>query len=149
MPMEWKTTWMRFLMLGIFSLFLIGFSCKKIEPDMDGEYVYINSTNHTISFLTPHVNSFKLLGLQTHLIKLYEIARKKTRPETYGTPFNNTDSEVIQFDGNKCLTMTSSNSSENSLLNISNYSVEKIDNRTYKFTYTFTEADYNRATTCP
>lgn len=75
------------------------------------------------------------------------VARKKARPETYGTPFNNSSSLVIQFDGNKCLTMT--NSSVNSLLNISNYSAEKIDAFNYKFTYTFTEADYNRATICP
>ena len=146
MPMERKTTWMRFLMLGVFSLFF-GLSCKKIEPDMSAEYIYINSTNHAISFFTPHVYSFKLLGLKTHLIKETQPTGKKTGAEKFETPFNNSSSLVIQFDGNKCLTMT--NSSENSLLNISNYSVEKIDNRTYKFTYTFTEADYNRATTCP
>ncbi len=111
---------------------------------MDGEYVYINSTNHIISFLTPHFNSFNLLGLKTHLIKEYQVAGKKG---TLRTPFNNSNSLVIQFDGNKCLTMT--NLSENSLLNINHYSVEKIDDWTYKFTYTFTEADYNRATICP
>ncbi len=146
--MKQKTIWIHYLLIGvIFNLLFAGFSCKKIEPDMDGEYVYINSTNHIISFLTPHVDSFKLLGLKTHLIKLHGVARKKARPETYGTPFNNSSSLVIQFDGNKCLTMT--NLSENSLLNINHYSVEKIDDWTYKFTYTFTEADYNRAITCP
>ena len=116
---------------------------------MGAEYIYINSTNHAISFFTPHVYSFKLLGLKTHLIKLNEVGRKKNGPETYITPFNNTDSEIIQFDGNRCLIMTTSNSSQNSLLNISSYTAEKVDKYNYKFTYTFTEADYNRATTCP
>ena len=139
--------WMRFLMLGVFSLFFAGFSCKKIERKQDGEFLYINSTNHAIDFLTPHFNSFNLLELKTHLIKEYQVAGKKIAEETFRTPFTNINSLVIKFDGNRCLTMT--NLSENSLLNIKHYSVEKIDDRTYKFTYKFTEADFNRATTCP
>ncbi|MBP8067241.1 MAG: hypothetical protein KAY27_01645 [Pedobacter sp.] len=139
--------WMRFLVLGVFSLFFFGFSCRKIERVQIGEFIYINSTNHTINFFTPHFNSFNLLGLKTHVIKESQVAGKKIGLETFRTPFTNSNSLVITFDGNKCLTMT--NLSENSLLNISHYSAEKIDAGTYKFTYTFTEADYNRATTCP
>lgn len=144
-----NTIWMRFLVLGVFSLLLVGFSCKRIEREADGEFIFINSTNHTVSFFTPHANSFTLLGLKTHLIKQVQPVGKKIVAEAFVTPFNNNNSLVIQFDGNRCLTMTNANSSDNSLLNISNYTAEKINNRTYKFTYTFTEADYNRATTCP
>ena len=139
--------WMRFLVLGVFSLFFFGFSCNKIEHEQFGKFIYINSTNHTINFFTPHFNSFKLLGLKTHLIEEVQVAGKKIGFETFRTPFTNSNSLVLVFDGNKCLTMT--NSSDNSLLNMSNYSAEKIDDMTYRFTYTFTEADYNRAVTCP
>ena len=139
--------WMRFLVLGVFSLFFFGFSCNKIEHEQFGKFIYINSTNHTINFFTPHFNSFKLLGLKTHLIEQVQVAGKKIGFETFRTPFTNSNSLVLVFDGNKCLTMT--NSSDHSMLNMSNYTEEKIDDRTYKFTYTFTEGDYNRATSCP
>lgn len=145
--MEQNKMWMRFLALGVFSLFFFGVSCRKIDREQYGEFLYVNSTNHTINILTPHVNSFSLFGLKTHVMKQNQVAGKKVAPETFRNPFTNSNSLVIQFDGNRCLTMT--NLSDHSLLNISHYSAEKIDDRTYKFTYTFTEADYNRATTCP
>ena len=139
--------WMLFLVLGVFSLFFFGFSCKKINREKSLEFIYINSTNHTINFFTPHFNSFNLLGLKTHLIEQVQVAGKKIGFETFRTPFTNSNSLVLQFDGNKCLTMT--NSSDHSMLNMSNYTEEKIDDMTYRFTYTFTEADYNRAVACP
>ena len=139
--------WMRFLALGVFSLFFFGFSCNKIEREQFGKFIYINSTSHTINFFTPHVNSFKLLGLKTHLIEQVQVAGKKIGFETFRTPFTNSNSLVLVFDGNKCLTIT--NSSDHSMLNMSNYTEEKIDDMTYRFTYTFTEADYQRAVTCP
>ncbi|RZK37716.1 MAG: hypothetical protein EOO90_24550 [Pedobacter sp.] len=145
--MEQNNMWMRFLVLGAFSLFFVGFSCKHKGFERDGEYVYINSTNHAISFFTPHFNSFSLLGRETHVIQLHLPAGKTIGPETFVTPFNNNNTLILQFDGNKCLTMT--NTSENSILNMYHYTAEKISSRAYKFTYTFTEADYNRATACP
>lgn len=54
----------------------------------------------------------------------------------------------IKFNGNRCLSNQVA-TSEHSPLNIKNYVVENIDKYTYKFTYTFTEADYDRAITCP
>ncbi len=55
---------------------------------------------------------------------------------------------TIRFNQTRCLVTTFY--TEHSPLNINSYSNEgKIGESTYKFTYTFTEADYNRATTCP
>lgn len=139
--------WMRFLMLGAFSLLFFGFSCAKIEREQFAEFIYINTTNHIISFVTPTGNSFNLLSMKKHQINENQPAPKRIGFETYRTPYVNSNSIVLKFNGDKCLTMT--NSSENSILNISHYSAVKIDEKTYRFTYTFTEADYNRAVTCP
>ena len=101
--MEQNNTWVRYLQLGVFSLFFFGFSCNKIEREQFGKFIYINSTNHTINFFTPHFNSFKLLGLKTHLIEEYQVAGKKIGLETFRTPFTNSNSLILQFDGNKNL----------------------------------------------
>ncbi len=81
LSMEQNKIWMRYLVLGVFSLFFVGFSCKKVEHEQFGEFIYINSTNHTINFFTSHFNSFKLLGLKTHVIKENQVAGKKSGPK--------------------------------------------------------------------
>ena len=54
----------------------------------------------------------------------------------------------VYFDLNKCLIQT--RTTENGVFNAASYKqLEKIGKITYKLTFTFTEADYNRAVTCP
>lgn len=55
---------------------------------------------------------------------------------------------TIKFDNNKCL-INQTIDSMHRVLDIKNFAAEKVDRFTYNLTYTFTEADYNRATTCP
>ena len=55
---------------------------------------------------------------------------------------------IIKFNDVKCLINVKEND-RNSIRDIKNFVAERINNNTYKFTYTFTEADYNRASTCP
>jgi len=69
--------------------------------------------------------------------------------EGYRRPFiESRGSIILKFDQDKCI-IDHPLDSPNSIINLKNYVAEKIGDRTYKFTYTFTEADYNRAVACP
>jgi len=143
-----KTTWMRYLTLGtIFSALLIHISCKK-EYFGYGHFYFVNETNHSITY----GNLFEEYNLgphQTILIKQTQDATRRANLEDYISPFSmRTKGPLdIRFDANKCVTVL--RETEHSVLNIESYKPEKLDKFTYKFTYTFTEADYNRALTCP
>ena len=141
-----------YLTLGIISTTLLFNSCKKIvERTQVGEFNLVNQTTHNISFDHPSF-SFVISQNSVFLLKqIQETSNKEVNTNNYTNPImyeiGPVSSITIKFDGNKCLKMI--RTSENSILNNSNYTSEKLAERTYKFTYTFTDADYNRAVTCP
>ena len=141
---------MRYLQLGsIISLVAILFSCDKIgDPVRDGEFYFINQTNHTITY-NNLFEEYNLAPKATILIKQTQDVIGKFNVNDYFSPFLMRTKEpiIIKFNADKCLQATMT--SENSILDIKSYNAEKINKYTYKFTYTFTEADYNRAVTCP
>lgn len=150
-----KTTqnnmWMRFLALGAFSLILFGFSCKKSEYRHKFEFYLINQTNHLIKLDYPSYQ-FTIEPGKTFVIKDEQDGGKASTAEPYlNNPIPNLlnigERKVMIKIGNKCFVST--DNSEHSLINMKSYVGEKLGERWFKFTYTFTEADYERATACP
>ena len=146
--MEHKTTWMRYLMLGSFIFLLFIISCKK-HYRSTGEYHFINKTNYNITF-EKGFDSYNLSPNATYTMSYGQDSGKEIDPKNFIPPLMiaSNGGLTIRFNQTRCLVTTFY--TEHSPLNINSYSNDgKIGELTYKFTYTFTEADYNRATTCP
>ena len=153
--MEHNNTLMRYLQLGIV-ISLVGFiiSCNKTtNPGYDLEVYFVNQTNYNITY-GQGFGEFNVKAKSTILIKqsrdgispvltndtFLSPLLVKSRP--FINPF------FVYFDLNKCLIQT--RTTENGVFNADSYKqLEKIGKITYKLTFTFTEADYNRAVNCP
>lgn len=147
-----KTTWMRYLFIGLIINCIFFQSCTKIRKEyiQKAEFVYINETNYTIRF----PNGMEIITLnpkQTIKSNITVGANEVVNETTY----NNTPKlfdifktfNIVFFNDLKCLDL--SKELKHNPSQIKDYVAEKIGDRTYKFTYTFTEADYNRAVACP
>lgn len=136
----------------IFSISLISSCGKKIidYADIEGEFYFVNQTSYTIKIVNLQ-QEFNVITGQKNFIKRYQGGSKTVNASSYSDPFTYgmapNDKKILVKINNKCENSTPT--SIHSLLNINSYVSEKIGERKYKFTYTFTEADYNRAVTCP
>jgi hypothetical protein len=140
---------MRYLQLGItFSVLLLFISCKK-EYFRVGHFLFVNKTSYAITYPTLF-EEYNILPNSTVLIKQTQDGIRSLDVSDYFSPFliRSKGPITIKFNGNKCLLYSSSNDIH-SILDIKSFEAEKVDKFTYKFTYTFTESDYNRATACP
>ncbi len=121
---------------------------------MEGEFYFVNKTNHHVTFssgfekysLSPQSSS---AAMMTH-----ELSDKVVSASDYYSPLIDDKARkspnqpiVIKFDHMKCIVIKD-DKGENNPLNIGSYIAERKDDRKYRFTFTFTEADYNRATNC-
>ncbi|WP_412466720.1 hypothetical protein [Pedobacter sp. KLB.chiD] len=150
-----KTTqnkiWMRFLLLGIsFYLTAVNVNCGKRSVDyvQYAQYEFINKTQYSIKVIesrSPDI-SFKIdKGSTYSLLREQDGSDKIVTEQSYISPFFSSQ-VIIEFDNTRCLNMTSQ--SEKSVFNLENYSSIRMNSRKYKFTYTFTEQDYDRAVAC-
>lgn len=142
---------MRFITFGLISsLVVMGASCKKNTSwIMQGDFYFVNETNHQITYAISGFEKFNIAPKSFILIKDMQDGREDVKPSYYHSPLIDEgvkNSFVVKFDNNKCLETFNS---KHSPLNIENYTNEKTGKRTYKFTYTFTQADYNDAINCP
>jgi hypothetical protein len=149
-----KNTLASFLMIGLLiSFFTLVSSCNKIrEYAQFGTFNFVNQTNYTITFynkLSPiRYAEYTILPNSVTSIEKTQDAIKDVNSTTYHSPFIGfTPPLIVKFNSVKCLEITPE--SEHTPLDIKNYAAEKLGERSYKFTYIFTEADYNRATICP
>ena len=149
-----KATLVTYLLTGLL-INSINLSCgkKSIDYGRQGEFVFINKTSHSISY-PKGIEKYNILPNATVTITQTQESAKVVNAESYIAPFIidygfKTDPPIlpIQFDGNRC--WNPNNVSEHSPLELKNYIAEKLDERKYKFIYTFTEADYERAVACP
>ena len=147
--MKQSNIWMRFLVLGIIiSLPLFINSCQKINYGQFAEFHFVNKTNHAITY-NEGFEKYNVAAMSTTIVKESQSAGKNVTAEGYHRPFiDSRGSIILKFDQDKCI-IDHPLDSPNSIINLKNYVAEKIGDRTYKFTYTFTEADYNRAVACP
>ena len=150
--MERKNIWKRYLTLGlIISLISIISSCKDYFYNEIGEYQFVNETSYSIVYSIGY-EKFNI-GPKS---KILITQNKKTggdkggaKVSDYKSPlYSQTATLNIKFNNLKCLNDVKENDI-NSVRDIKNFVTEKIGENHFKFTYTFTEADYNRAVNCP
>ena len=153
---EQKTTWRHYIFIGIaFSSLMLTPSCSKktISWTQRAEFNFINQTNYNITF-PKGLEAYNIKPKASIVVIRGQDGGEEVTATSYYSPFDVDfirksidDPLTIKFDNIKCLAITQN--SEKSFFIITNYVAERIDKRTFKFTYTFTEADYNRAVTCP
>jgi hypothetical protein len=132
-------------MLGISLVSLIVWtnSCKTDKDYLvTGTYVYLNETDSVIEIERGQY-PFVIYPKQSHTITASGEGPEFVTVNNYVSPFNG--EVVIIYGMNKCDTLF--NPTEG-ILDLKNYVVENIDAWHYKFTYTFTLADMDKAVPC-
>jgi hypothetical protein len=130
----------------------LGCGKKLIDHAKIGEFVFINQTSYAITYEVK-IGKYNILPHSTTTVIDTQDSGITAEANDYSSPFNeeymvaSIDPLVVRFDQTKCWMVN--RNSDHSLLNIKSYVAEKLGDRKFKFTYTFTEADYNRATICP
>ena len=149
--MEQNNTLKHYLIIGLIISFCILFnSCERdYRTPVLREFYFVNETNYTITS-EAGVGIFNVGPKSTTVFKEERISEKK-KPliSNSESPLKHFSSEInIRFNNVKCLLNVKEND-VNSIRDIKNFVAEKVNDNTFKLTYTFTEADYNRAVTCP
>ena len=148
--MKQDNTLKHYLIIGlIISITSLITSCKDDFYDQYGEFYFVNNTEYNIKY-NAGLERFDIPAKSTTIFKeKYRGEGKKALPSNYNSPLRYYGNEInIKFNNVKCLINVKENEI-NSVRNIKNFIHEKINDNNYKFTYTFTEADYNRAVACP
>lgn len=138
-----KTTWMRYLIGGVVSVFV---SCtENTEYVVKADYIYINETNHTIEVLSAKtINPNKTLK-----ITITGDGGKNITETSYVPPFES--GSVIKYNSSKCYIIKPNGlgfGRGEGPAGIQNYEWKKISERYYEFTYHLTEEEYKKAGNC-
>lgn len=146
-----NNTYMRYLCTGlIFSFAILLNSCKDDFYNQFGEYHYINNTNYEITY-EANMSRYNVAPKSTTIIKrtIRGVGKKSATVANYEVPTDLYSGEpTIKFNNLRCLIKVKADD-VNSVRNIKNYVAEKISENNFKFTHTFTDADFNRAVACP
>ena len=142
---------MRFLITGLIIISTSLISCKIIREEvLFADFVFINNTRYSISY-GQGLEKYNLQPQSTIFVSIEKDGSgKNVKPENYAAPYfyeSRFKLPIIIKINNRCWEPTELE--EHSPLNINNYTAEKLGERKYKFTYTFTDADYERAVACP
>lgn len=147
----------RYLTISLIS-FLFGSiaACnKKTDQVMEGEFYFINNTARKITFSAGFEKYNLAPNARSTVFIISDISDKAISEDSFYVPFLKEESYkvplepiIINFGNNKCIIMREMLGNRNPL-NIKSYFRERLSERKYKFTYTFTEADYSAAPVCP
>ena len=151
----------KFIVLFVSIVLMVG--CGKIIVDYaySTEYIFVNNTSHIITYMQipNNVNSQEFeqynIGPKSSInIKRTGEGAKNMQANNFMSPFGDNNAYkglglklIVNFDGERCWILPFEG--EHSPMDIKSYISEKIGHNNYKFTYTFTEEDYNRAVVCP
>ena len=150
--MEQNNIWMRYLQIGIIiSLIAVLASCKDYFFQIIIEVEIINETNYRIDFPLAYEKYNVAPRSRTTVTQVSKsVGKNGTKVSDFPSPFyslNTKDDFTIKFGQTKCLANIKIED-EHSIRDIKNFVAEEIGENHFKFTYTFTDADYNRAVTC-
>lgn len=133
--MKQKRIWMRFLQLGSLTLLIHIFLCScegNIDYIQYATWVYENQSLQTIDVQAKVFNSFSLAPGKSYVYEVETAAGKYVTPESYSVPYYADGTTLIV--GEKEFLLLENES----ILDISSYNIEKIEDCHYRFTYTFT-----------
>lgn len=140
-----KTMWMQLLLIGILSSFQ---SCDRGEIDKVSyeEYYYINNSDYEIDIKAISKIDDEILN------KTFNIISDSTLIQEIEIMFGSvtgiiaySDSVVLKFGNAKEISFLPNSESSFNILNKSNYSTKDKENNRVKYTYTFTNEDFENA----
>ncbi|TDG35475.1 hypothetical protein EZJ43_12670 [Pedobacter changchengzhani] len=141
------------LILVLISIITAGCGKKITEYSKQAEYVFINKTAYSITYIK-NSETYNVGPSATMTVKITTDGSENVQASEYMSPFGDNEAYknsgikfIVKFDGNRCWEPPFEGS--HSPLDIKSYSNERIATNNYKFTYTFTDDDYNRAVNCP
>jgi len=157
--MEQKTTWMRYLIIGVFSTFV--FSCDREidEPIQKASYIYLNKLSEPIRFeLYQSVNnsSVEYVLLQGDSIEFSFSGTPGVFP-FYGNEIANRlgDSVTLRYEKGTCNHYVRDKSTGIfggtgvfDLSSYENYNLELVNQRNYTLRYFIDEKDFSLAVPC-
>jgi len=150
--MQQKTTWMRYLRLGLaISLIAILNSCKDDFFTIIVENHFVNETNYAITYPTGY-EKFNVPAKSSIIVteRAKSGGKGGVRESDFPSPLSILSPVVqltIKFGQSKCLVDVRVDDLH-SVRDIKNFKAETLGDNHFKYTYTFTEADYTRATSC-
>ena len=128
----------KILLLGISSVLMMKSCYQKVDARVTGEWVCINETAHIIEVKAKVFNSFILQPGESYTFIGSGEGPENITEKEYISPYslggtkvivNNTDEYVL--------------AKGESITDTENYQVEKLGYNHFRFTYRFTEADFN------
>lgn len=155
--MQRNNIYLRSFIIGIISISSLCCT-KKVQPARFGEFYFVNNTSHIITYEYKNsvgnqgtLNKYNIQPNNTTYVEQTQESGQTVDAADFYAPFyKDYDFRfplTVKFDNTNCGDATTD--SEHSPLNIKNYVAEKLGERKYKFTFIFTEADYNKAVACP
>jgi hypothetical protein len=156
-----KTIWLHYLLIGISVPFLVaGCGKKDVEYRMRVELTFINTTDKVISFQmrsgisSSNLESVTITPRTQSKTFTYNVegVDKKMNPgnccqdvliDVYGGRGLEGVSQTLKFNNNLCVTHLN----EKSVI-LANYTTERITDRHFRYSYTFTENDFENAEPC-
>ena len=141
--MKQKIIYKLFLLIGIISFSIFFLSSCKGDTDycLNTTWIYINQTSHVITFNPQDFwIKFDVAAFSTTKIIEHSESSKDIIVESIVPTLN---PSTVVIDGTKCSTELPLK-----LRDISSYSVKKIDDRTYEFTFRYTEENTSDAVNC-
>lgn len=160
MKMRQETIWKRYLIFGIKLPILFILGCGECDDcniqSLEVEIIYYNNTESKIGYNLSCVDTtlhlFEIEPFGSHIINTQGI-RDTTKEidkdccegvfESLQERFSNV---LLIFNDEKCLLFESGNGPTTQ--NFSNYEFEKLSEGSVRYTYTFTEEDRMKATSC-
>ncbi|MEN6454205.1 MAG: hypothetical protein ABFD10_08090 [Prolixibacteraceae bacterium] len=141
--MKQKLIWMHFLLIGIISFSIFSLSSCKGDTDycLNTTWIYINQTSHVITFNTQGFwTDFNVAAFSTTKVIEHSESSKDIIVESIVPTLN---PSTVVIDGTKCDAELAVK-----LHDISSYEAKKIDDRTYEFTFRYTEENTSDAVNC-
>lgn len=140
-----KPILIRSLMLGI-SLSILGYvsSCKPVEEGyiITGTFIYVNQTDSVIK-VDGGMYPLQIEAHRSDTITTQWESSEKDIVRSYNIPYS--QGQIVYYGHLKCDTLNLPNEG---ILNLGSYASERLGDRRFRLTYTFTNVDYNKAVTC-
>lgn len=146
--MEQKRIYLIFLLFGISIAFFISSCNKQVDYSVRSKWIYINTTEHEISYKHVFWSEFDVGAYDTTIFEKEDLGSKNVSTENFSPPLN---PSKIYYDNDRCDTLLYNDTplrSGTSVLGIKNYESRKIGNNNFEFTYRFTDSDYDKSHLC-
>lgn len=143
MKTQLKIIWTRFLLIGTSLVLLTSFEgCKKdIDFRVRSKWVFINDTSFEITYKPEGFwTEFNVAANSSTTIEQESEGPETVTIANFSPPLK---AQYLVFNSTKCILL-----SEVGADKIENYINQKLDERYFEFTFTFTEEDFNNSSDC-